>query len=408
MPRRGRSRIDALALPGILLVLAAVGMAGWAIYTTIRWTLAYRWPAVPCTIESSRIGAGRGNHIYVFEVRYRYIWGDKEYVGETYREDDHGTWDIAEPGRLVRAYPEGARRSCYLDPRRPTVAVLEHDNPLLPLTVAVFMLWSGSALGSAFLRSGPAPLALGAPFVLVMSLAGYVGFFGLPLLKGLCSLGWGPVPATVVSSEVRVGHRHSWPASYTVYWADVVYEYRAGGITYRSNTDNPTDVGSPWYYGARGVALRHPAGSRVTCYGDPSDPSRAVLSRRISGTQLFGIWPLILGGMMIVEILRPITGRGLRLGSPRLWGTLALGMATFVSLQVFVATGSDLLRDRRAGIAEGPEEAAVLVAGLTAAALVGGWIALAHRHGRAHRRRPEIGKGHGTRARRLWDREIDA
>src|SRR5947207_2963238 len=90
---------------GLLLGLPALGIAGWAGNTAVRWTLAYRWPAVPCVIQASAVREVSGHEPYRFVVRYRYGWRGNEYTGATYREDYRGSWDIASAGRLARRYP---------------------------------------------------------------------------------------------------------------------------------------------------------------------------------------------------------------------------------------------------------------------------------------------------------------
>jgi len=42
------------------------------------------------------------------------------------------------------------------------------------------------------------------------------------------------------------------------------------------------------------VKQQYPPGTATVCYVDPANPAEAVLSRRISPTITFGIWPLAL------------------------------------------------------------------------------------------------------------------
>ena len=368
---------------GLFLVVPALGMAAWAGYTAARWTLAHLRPAIPCIIQASRIREGQGDHAYLFDVRYRYAYGGRWFRGATFREDYRGSWEIAEADRLVRAFPVGAQRACYVNPWDPSEAILEPDNPLLPLGLAVAMLACGSVLARTFIRGCYDLERLGGPFVGVMGLAGYLLFFAMPLRAGVRSLGWRPTPCVVESGQVRQKQNHGL-VSFTTYWPDVVFRYRVGGRAYRSNTWNASFVGSPWYYGSRGVVRRYPQGRRTTCYVNPADPSEAVLDRRVSGTQLFGVGPLLMAILGAVGAVQSVTGREVRFGTPRLWGTLALGSTTVVAAHVFLATGSDLLEDWRAGIADRTEGCLVLASGLVAAALLVGWIALAASHGRGH------------------------
>ncbi|HZW29579.1 MAG TPA: DUF3592 domain-containing protein [Isosphaeraceae bacterium] len=385
------------------LIVAALawGMAGWAAYTALCWSLARHWPAVPCIVLVSWVDKGDREKPYIFQVKYRYSWGARGYEGRTYQEDYRGSADIAEADRLARAFPIGSNRVCYVNPRKPSQAVLEPDNPWIATVLAVAMFLNGAFLAAVRFFPRPRSLLLGAPFLIILGLSGYVGFFGRPLWKGLSSLGWRATPCVIQSGVVRPEF-HGGLISFTAHWPDLVYRYEVGGVAYRSNTYNASALGSPWYYGARGVVRRHPPGMRATCYVNPADPSEAVLDRTPSGTQWFGVWPLILAVLGGWGIVIAVTGRGDTIGTPRLWGTLALGIGTTSALTVLWITGSDLLRDFGEGVAEWPEYLAVAVAGVVSVGLTCGWIRLAVKH-------PGQGARHGiaTTPSIVWDRELD-
>jgi hypothetical protein len=96
------------------------------------------------------------------------------------------------------------------------------------------------------------------------------------------------------------------------------------------------------------------------------------------------------------------TGRDMKVGTPRLWGTLALGAATTSALTALWITGADLLRDHREGLAEWQEYLAVVVAGGASAGLLFAWVSLAAGHrGRGARERS------ATTPSVVFDREID-
>jgi hypothetical protein len=98
---------------------------------------------------------------------------------------------------------------------------------------------------------------------------------------------------------------------------------------------------------------------------------------------LFGIWPLIMAALGVIEVIQSIIGRELRFGSPRVWGFLALRLVAGLALEVFQVTGNDLLRDQRVGIAELPEYIVVGIAGLVSGVLL---IVLAKRDVRGRSR----------------------
>lgn len=392
---------------GTFIALAALGLAGWAGYTAVRWTLSYRWPAVPCIIQTSRVAQVGGENPYFFEVAYRYKVQGQPLVGGTYQEDYRGSWNIAEAERLARAYPVGAKRLCCVNPSKPSEAVLEHDNIWMPAALALGMLLDGAFLARFFLRParpGAAPNQgigiLGGMFLLLAGLGAYVMFLGLPLSTGLRSFRWVPVPCVVESAKVRSVHHHA-DVSFTVYWPDIVYRYQVNGISHRANVYNASDVGSPWYYGSRNTVRLYPAGKKATCYVNPDDPFEAVLDRTLSGTQWFGLWPLIMAVLGAAGIIQTLTGRDFSIGSSRSWGSLALAMATGFSVLILIETGDDLILDRKAGIAEPMEHLVVAVAGLVSAVLLTAWIRLALKHGNGMR------MGTGPSQPVVWDQEFD-
>jgi hypothetical protein len=341
-------------------------------------------------------------------VAYQYSWAGRSYVGKTYREDYLGSADLAKADRLTRDFPVGSQRIGFINPRNPSEAVLAHESLAFPAALAIANLLGGAYLTRFLLRSGrrrpgtKTLVGLGDLFLIVPGLGVYVSCFGLPLGKGLCSLGWRATPCVIESGQVRsVLQRAGWFA-WTCYWSDVAYRYEFAGTAYRSNTYNASDVGSPWYYGMRGIVHRHPPGMRAICYVNPSDPSESVLVRTPSGTQWFGVWPLVMVVLGAAAMIERTTGRVIRVGMPRLWSTLVLGAITTSALTSLWIAGADLLRDGSEGIAEWPEYLTVAVAAALSAGWMAAWIALAI-------------DPHGSKARcttspkspLVWDPEID-
>jgi hypothetical protein len=387
---------------GMFLALLAWGMAGFAAYTAVLWARARSWPAVPCVITASLVDEHRGRKPYHFRVAYRYERSGRWHDGRVYREDYKGSEDVAEADRLARAYPVGARRVCLVNPGAPSEAVLRHDNVWLPVALVAGMGLGGAFLLGVFVAPGYRMEACSGPFLFLMGLACYVVLFGTPLWAGLRSRGWRATSCVIASGEVR-SETHHGLLTVTSYWPNVVYRYEVGGVVFRANTWNASDVGSPWYYGARGVVRRYPPGARAACFVNPADPSEAVLDRSLSGSQWFGVWPLVMAGLGAVGVVKTVTGREPRLGTPRLWGTLALWAATTSALTVLWATGSDLVRDVRVGIAEPFEYVAVALTSIVSSGLLLVWIALAV----DHRAKPVQAGKRGAGLLAVWDRQID-
>jgi hypothetical protein len=376
-----------------LLAVLCWGIAAWAAYTSVRWWSARSWPAVSCVITRSEVEEPLRDNRYVFRVAYRYTWASQLYEGRTYREENSGSCDLAEADRLARAFPVGSHRVCYVDPSLPSRALLEHDPVWLTASIAAFML----AAGSMFVLRGRLAGVVRGSVIAAAGLTCCIHFW-LPLSRGLHSHQWRATACVIRSGQVRAQHQ-LW---HTLYWPDVIYHYEVDGVSNRSNTINASDMGSPWYYGARGAVRRYPPGAATTCYVNPSDPTEAVLDRTLSGTQWFGAWPLVITVLGAYGVVASVAGREPKIGTPRLWGTLALGFATTSALTILWITGADLLHDWREGVAEWPEILGVVGLGALSAILLLVWVALAaDQHSRGARDR-SVGPPSA-----VFDREID-
>jgi hypothetical protein len=393
---------------GLFAVVVCYAAVVFFAVTAVRWSLARSWPAVSAVIVNSRVEETPGDTPYRFRVAYRYTWAGKPYEGRTYQQAGSASYDIAKADRLARAFPAGSHRVCYVNPGDASEAVLEHDSPWISAGIGVVMLLIGTGIvlevrkakirlrgGTDVILTGRREKAMLGASLAGLGLWGFLFAFLPPLSQWLRSLGWRPIPCVVQSGEVR-SQRGMW---HTTYWPDVVYRYEVDGIAYRSNTINASDVGSPWYYGARGIVRRYRPGTVTTCYVNPSDPSEAVLVRALSVTQWFGVWPIVMIVMGAFWIVTSITGRKIKLGTPELWLTPYLGAATTSVLTVFWITGTDLLRDCREGLEDGLEWAAVVIAGMFATGFMLMWIMLAARY-RARGASESTPSG-------VWDREID-
>jgi hypothetical protein len=382
--------------------MAVVLLVGtiWAGWTAVDWALTYRWPVVACEIQASAVVDGTSKDRRVVQVAYRYVWQGRAYTGRTIQKDGNGSYELDEAERLARAYPVGARRTCYVNPRRPTDAILKRDNVWLPIVLA--LIAAPVAVLLVIRPDRSLELASG-PFLTVMGVAGFVLFFALPVWKSFQARRWKPTPCVVQSSVVRSEFRSASLIVYKLYWPEIVYQYHKNGVRYRGDTDNLTDRGSLWYYGPRAVVRRTPAGMRTTCYVNPADPSEAVLSRRLSPALWLGVWPLIMAVLGVGQTVQTWSDRSIWVGPPEFWGMLVLGAVTAAALEITRITGTVLVRDWRVGDETGPEQAVVLVSALVAAVLLSFWIGLAIRHGRGPGREPVVARS----SEQLWDLELD-
>ena len=112
--------------------------------------------------------------------------------------------------------------------------------------------------------------------------------FALPAVHQVRSTGWTETPCTVIRSSIR-----SWSTDDgTSYRPDVLYEYQAGGRSWRSNRATFFSALSSGYDNARAVVGRYPDASTGACWVDPGNPGRSVLERDFRPLQLLGLLPL--------------------------------------------------------------------------------------------------------------------
>ncbi|MEM6568414.1 MAG: DUF3592 domain-containing protein [Planctomycetota bacterium] len=142
-----RADADGCLLP-FLTVFGVVWLGVLAAFDTtlIRQKLAHldaraRFEPTPATIVESRVDtdtSGDGTS-YLPSIRFRYEFGGAEFIGERHSFSD---WVL--PSRriaeeAVERYPEGAERTAYVDPREPSLAILDIEGTSFP-TVAVLLL----------------------------------------------------------------------------------------------------------------------------------------------------------------------------------------------------------------------------------------------------------------------------
>jgi uncharacterized protein DUF3592 len=129
-------------------------------------------------------------------------------------------------------------------------------------------------------------------FFAVFALIGGGAFFAVfvrPMTELLAARSWRPTSCVILES--RVGE--STDSDGTTYRVEVLYSYTVDGRSYQSQRYGFDS----WYSGGREpkqeiVAGLSP-GTQTTCWVDPADPGRAVLSRAFSPRYLVGLVPLL-------------------------------------------------------------------------------------------------------------------
>ena len=141
---------------------------------------------------------------------------------------------------------------------------------------------------NAALRAQAKQSRTGAGFLLVFGLfwCTLVGIFDFLTLRSfipqVASTWFSAAPARIIKSEVT----HNRGSKGSTHGVAFEYSYTVNGATYTSHHfgfDKMSSSDSGWAY--RAVA-DFPAGSERICYYDPRDPSRAVLSKGIRGSDI--------------------------------------------------------------------------------------------------------------------------
>jgi len=303
---------------GCLTVFFLIFLTMGSIFTifilgeTVRETAVWFWPEVPCIIISTGVGeTGDDQEPYTTTVVFEYEIDGKTYRGNKIaRNPSTGArYDTARDA--ADRYSQGSRTICRVHPEIPGEAVLERRWPLIvfitlfPLIFVaigaggIWGVWRAdgrTTAGGAVVsiserarknRGKTIGLFIGILFATIGGI-GAVFLLVVPLIDLAKASTWIETPATVVGSTLR-----SWSTDDgTSYRADVLYEYTIDRRTWRSNRRIFFPLGSGDSDGARSVLSRYPEGTALTCFVDPSDPSRSVLERGFRPLYLIGLFPL--------------------------------------------------------------------------------------------------------------------
>ncbi len=277
----------------------------------LREAAPWFWPETSCTIVSSDVeSTGEDEQPYRPAVSYQFQFDGKNHVGSRLVRGDNATSSFDRARDIAARYAVGSTATCRVSPKHPALAVLERRIPWIALVVffplifvaiggiGLYAVWKGSSSGddaepqsisqkAAKGKAHKIALVLGLIFTLVGG-ALFLFLFALPAINQARSISWTETPCTVIDSTVR-----SWSTDDgTSYRPDVLYEYQAGGLSWRSNRIDFFSALSSGYDNARDVVGRYPDGSTGTCWVDPGNPSRSVLERDFRPMHLLGLIPL--------------------------------------------------------------------------------------------------------------------
>jgi hypothetical protein len=136
---------------GIFFLMGSVIFFLLFIRPVYRIATSDDWVQVPCTIVSSEVGSHSDSDGTTYSINITYSY---EYEGRTYQSDDYNFMGGSSSGRsgkeqVVRRYPAGSERVCYVNPKDPNQAVLSRDLSwefLFGLIPLVFVIVGGGGI----------------------------------------------------------------------------------------------------------------------------------------------------------------------------------------------------------------------------------------------------------------------
>ncbi|MES2439093.1 MAG: DUF3592 domain-containing protein [Verrucomicrobiota bacterium] len=296
-PRAGASRDAHVAGPLVLYagILFCLAFAAVGAHSVIRSLAPWFWKSVPCEVMRFEVEDHAHSALpFTASARYRFEWQGS--LRESTRVGIEGWKNATPPLALARQFSEAPASRCYLPGGLPENAVLLRPPPRW---TGLLFICFGACTGWILVQANrtrdlpqeeiarrilPAiALLFGGPG-LAMTLG-----MSLPVwAESLQVLGWTDTPATVAWSVVRETRN----SKSTHYRADICYEYRAAGKTWRNNSVRPGDVTGFFSSSAARLVASHPAGMRTRCHVHPTRPERALLLAGPGPAGLFTLFPL--------------------------------------------------------------------------------------------------------------------
>lgn len=128
-----------------LFLLGIGGLFCWLMLRSYDNASATRdWVETPCLIIRSEVETRSQRDIsaeHRWQVSYKYQFNEAHFISELYKPIDQQRgqrWGKSseKAERLVEDYPKGTRSTCYVNPAKPSTAVLAHDTK-----AAGYTLW---------------------------------------------------------------------------------------------------------------------------------------------------------------------------------------------------------------------------------------------------------------------------
>lgn len=261
-------------------ILFCLVFTGVGIFNFAPSLAPWFWKSVPCEVLEFRIDDDAEAKLpFTAKVRYRFEWRGS--VHESTCVGIEGWKDAANPLELARRFGEARQTRCFLPDGLAENAVLLRPPPKWGgLAFVGFGTCVGWILIQANLSRNMPGTEVSRRILPVIAL--FFGTPGIVLTAGLSlpvwvesiqAVNWTETPATVVWSTVRTTRG----SKSTNYSADICYEYRAAGKTWRNNRIRPGDASGFISSSARDLIAAYAPGFKTHCFVNPAQPDKAVL-----------------------------------------------------------------------------------------------------------------------------------
>ncbi|NNE04693.1 MAG: DUF3592 domain-containing protein [Xanthomonadales bacterium] len=132
-----------------IFIIVGIVFVVWPIGPLLEYHDISGWQAQDCMIESFWFEQEKPTVSSELKVRYIYRFGDQSYASERLAQQPIKFMDPGDAGPIVSAMTPGADHPCFVNPDKPSEAIL-----LKPFKIEVFVWRFGLLLGICFLVTG--------------------------------------------------------------------------------------------------------------------------------------------------------------------------------------------------------------------------------------------------------------
>jgi len=145
--KKSQKRFGRVGQTGFFLIFFFAGLGVgyfWFFPAAVKSFTSDNWPEVPCIVQSSRVQSHDSDDgtTYSVDIVYTYTFRGKNYRSGKYKFLGGSSSGYEGKAAVVRQYPRGKRAVCYVNPDKPSEAVLKRGlgfEALFGLIPIIFM-----------------------------------------------------------------------------------------------------------------------------------------------------------------------------------------------------------------------------------------------------------------------------